>query len=69
MITTFGTIGKESTHIDTSKTLRGAKIYATKNGYKTVSKRTGYYAEIVEIKINEKWEKFDFETYKKLKKL
>lgn len=43
MIVTYGTTDtKEGTHIDTSKTLLGAKQYATRNNLKTVSKRVGY---------------------------
>lgn len=55
MITTYGTIGKKGTHIDTSKTLQGAKIHATKNGYNVVTKRTGYNAYVVAKKINGQW--------------
>lgn len=55
MITTFRTLDKNGTHIDTSKTLRGAKNYATRNGYTIVSKQTGYNAFVVAKKINNKW--------------
>ena len=55
MITTFGTINKEGTHTDTSKTLKGAKQYATRNGYTKVSKRVGYNAYVVAEKVKNKW--------------
>lgn len=68
MIVVYGTTDtKEGTHIDTSKTLQGAKNYATRNNLKTVSKRVGYYAEVLFIKKQGKWIEFDFETYKKIK--
>jgi hypothetical protein len=44
-------------HIDVSKTERGAKMYATKNGYTTITIRynLGYVAEQIANKINGKW--------------
>ena len=44
-------------HNDVSKTERGAKIYATKNGFDTVSVRynCGYNVAIVAKKEGEKW--------------
>lgn len=56
MITTYGTINNEGTHTDTSKTLLGAKVYATLNGYNVVSKRNGYIAFVVAEKIGGKWQ-------------
>lgn len=56
MQTVYGTISKaDGTHHDTSKTLRGAKIYATKNGYDKVTKRQGYNAFIVSVKTSKGW--------------
>jgi hypothetical protein len=56
MQTVYGTISKMyGTHHDTSKTLRGAKIYATKNGYDKVTKRQGYNAFIVAVKVERRW--------------
>jgi hypothetical protein len=43
------------THQDTSKTLLGAKQYATRNDLKTVSKRMGYIAKIASNKVGKKW--------------
>ena len=44
-------------HTDTSRTERGAKIYATKNGFNTISVRynCGYNVEIVAKKEGKKW--------------
>lgn len=55
MITVYG-ITENGIHTDVSKTLRGAKIYATKNGFNQVSKRIGYNATIVASRINGTWE-------------
>lgn len=44
-------------HIDTSKTERGAKQFATRNGYDTVSVRfnCGYIAREISYRKNNKW--------------
>ena len=56
MITVFGTTDtKDNAHIDTSNTLRGAKMYATRNGLKTVSKRVGSNAYVIAEKRRGKW--------------
>ena len=54
MIIVYGTL-KNEVHFDTSKTLQGAKNYATRNKYNFVTKRVGYNAYIVAEKINNKW--------------
>jgi len=54
MIIVYGTLENE-VHFDTSKTLQGAKNYATKNNYNVVTIRVGYNAYIVAEKINNKW--------------
>jgi hypothetical protein len=53
---TFGVISNGA-HVDTSKTERGAKIYATKNGYNQISIRynLGYNAEVIAEKLNGRW--------------
>ena len=45
------------THTDVSNTERGAKIYATKNGFDKISIRfnCGYNVRIIAIKVNNKW--------------
>jgi len=55
MIESYGTLDATNTHIDTSKTLLGAKQYATRNGYSKVSKRVGYIARVVAERVNGKW--------------
>lgn len=56
----YGIISK-GTHTDVSKTERGAKIYATRNGYTKISIRYngGYIAREIAEKINGKWKKID----------
>lgn len=53
----YGVIGYEGMHIDVSKTEKGAKQYATRNGYDKVSVRFrgGNIATVVAEKINNKW--------------
>lgn len=55
MITTYGSTNNNNEHTDTSNTLQGAKNYATRNGYNTVSQRAGYNVFIKANKINGKW--------------
>jgi len=55
MITVYGVVDKYGTHTDISNTLHGAKCYATRNGYTTVSKRVGYNVRLLSEKINGKW--------------
>lgn len=53
MLNTFyGVWNKESGHLDTSQTLRGAKLFASKN----VSRREGKYTRKLAKKLNGKWE-------------
>lgn len=56
----YGVINIEGVHIDTSNTLKGAKQYATRNGYDKVSIRynCGYNAVVIAEKKNGKWFKF-----------
>ena len=55
MVVIYGILNAEGIHTDTSKTLRGAKCYATINGYSNVSVRMGY--NVIELfkKVNNKW--------------
>ena len=57
MQNTFGVINHEGVHIDVSESLKGAKNYATRNGYTKVSIRynMGYISSIVAEKISGKW--------------
>lgn len=51
----YGILDKDNCQIDTSKTMRGCKRYATINGYNKISYRIGYYVFIFAEKINNKW--------------
>lgn len=53
----YGVLNHSGCHTDVSKTLRGAKNYATRHGYNRVSERTncGYHVRMVAVKINGKW--------------
>jgi len=53
---TYGVISN-GTHIDTSKTEKGAKNYATRHGFTKVSIRfnCGYIAAEIAEKVNGKW--------------
>lgn len=55
MTVIYGILNNEGTHTDVSKTLRGAKRYATLNGYEVVTKRIEYNAHVVAKKVNGKW--------------
>lgn len=48
----------DGVHVDVSKTERGAKQYATRNGYLTVTVRynCGYIAAEIAHKYNGKWQ-------------
>ena len=58
MIKIYGITDNKNIHTDTSSTLLGAKQYATRNGYKTVSIRIGYNVTLLEYKQNNKWYKY-----------
>ena len=55
MIKVYGSTNNNNIHIDTSKTLLGAKQYATRNNYKNVSIRIGYNVTLLEYKDSGKW--------------
>ena len=55
MIKVYGSTDNTNTHTDTSKTLLGAKQYATRNGFKNVSIRVGYNVTLLEYKDNNTW--------------
>lgn len=54
----YGVLNSELCLIDTSKTERGAKNHATRNGYNLIGFRVGYSVFISHEKINGKWVKF-----------
>ena len=55
MIKVYGSTDNKNIHTDTSKTLLGAKQYATRNGLKNVSVRIGYNVTLLEYKDAGKW--------------
>ena len=48
----YGVLGFNNSHIDTSKTLTGAKQYATRHGYNAVSSRDSdhYHVNVEAVK-------------------
>ena len=55
MITVYGSTDNKNIHTDTSKTLLGAKQYATRHGLKNVSIRIGMAVSLHQYKQNGKW--------------
>ena len=58
MIKIYGSTDNKNVHQDTSKTLLGAKQYATRNNYKNVSVRIGYNVTLLEYKQESNWYKY-----------
>jgi len=55
----FGVLNADNVHTDVSKSEKGAKQYATRNGYTKVSIRynCGYSVDVVAVKKGRKWVK------------
>jgi hypothetical protein len=55
----YGVLDSSGCHVDVSNTERGAKMYATKNNFLTVTVRynCGYIAEQIAHKYTGKWQK------------
>lgn len=51
----YGILNGDDCLIDTSLTLQGAKVYATRNGYNKVGQRIGYNVVRIWEKVNNKW--------------
>jgi hypothetical protein len=53
----YGVKDHNGNHVDVSKTLRGAKCYATINDYHIVTVRfnCGYITKVIARKLNDKW--------------
>lgn len=51
----YGIINQDNVLIDVSLTERGAKQYATRNGYAKIGFRTGYNGVTLAEKIKGKW--------------
>lgn len=60
MKNTYGVLSN-GVHIDVSRSIQGAKRYATMNGYNIVTIRynCGYIAEQISEKVNGKWKEID----------
>ena len=58
MTITYGSTDNNNIHTDTSKTLKGAKRYATFHDLRNVSVRIGYNVTLLEYKYNDKWYKY-----------
>ncbi len=50
MIVIYGVIDLDGSHLDVGLSLRGAKLYATKNGFNKVSMRVGSFSSIVSVR-------------------
>lgn len=59
MIKIYGSTDNNNIHTDTSKTLLGAKQYATRNGLNNVSVRTGYNVTLLEYKDLNNWHSYE----------
>ena len=55
MIKIYGILDIDNCLIDTSKTLLGAKQYATRNNYKKIGYRVGYNVIDTWSKVGKKW--------------
>ncbi len=59
MVKIYGSTNNKNIHKDTSKTLLGAKQYATRNNCKNVSIRIGYNVTLLEYKLGNKWYRYE----------
>lgn len=61
---TYGVLDRDGCHIDVSRSVRGAKCYATRNGYLTVTVRFNMSCIAVQIwhKYTGKWQKIENEN-------
>lgn len=55
----YGVLDKNDCHIDISLSIKGAKRVATKNGYKTVSKRNDYNVTPLFVKRGKAWVNYE----------
>ncbi len=61
MVKIYGSTDNKNIHTDTSKTLLGAKQYATRNGLKNVSVRIGYNVTLLQFKDKNTW--YTYESF------
>lgn len=59
MKNTYGVLGNRGEHVDVSSSEKGAKRYASLNGYDKVTVRHGggYTTEVIAIKQGKRWKK------------
>tara|TARA_R110000824_G_scaffold259742_1_gene448430 strand:+ start:271 stop:480 length:210 start_codon:yes stop_codon:yes gene_type:complete len=62
----YGVLDNDRCHVDVSNTERGAKNYATRNGYDLISVRYngGYNVDMVAMKIANKWQDYKYRPNK-----
>lgn len=55
--TVYGVVLSDGSHSDVSTSEKGAKQYATRNGYTQVTKRAngGYHAPVIAVKVGNRW--------------
>ena len=58
MTAIYGIVNRDGAHIDVSRSLLGAKQYATRHGYDEVSMRIGYNSVVIARKIENKWDMY-----------
>lgn len=53
----YGVVQSDGSHCDVSTSEKGAKQYATRNGYTQVTRRTngGYEAQIIATRTGKRW--------------
>ena len=58
MASIYGVVDHTGKHTDVSRSERGAKRYATRHGYRHVSRRNTnhYHVDVIAEKVNGKWE-------------
>lgn len=66
-IVCYGVANYNNEHIDVSLTERGAKNFATRNGFTIVTVRNGYFSSWVAEKVNGKWLPIEHMKYKEAK--
>lgn len=55
MTAIYGVVNRDGVHIDVSRSLLGAKQYATRHGHDEVPKRIEYNVTVIAKKVNNKW--------------
>lgn len=55
--TVYGVVQSDGSHCDVSHSEKGAKQYATRNGYTQVTRRAngGYHAPVIATRVGKRW--------------